>query len=402
MRILLLSQFYPPVSGGVELHVKTLAEGLLARGHDVAVGTLEGGDQTDSDVPVHLLKSTSGRMGMLFTTDRRHAPPVPDPETTLDIRRLVRAFAPDIVHAHNWLGRSFVPVAHGSRARFVVTLHDCGGACAQARRMYRGAEYCEQEGVSRCLGCAAAFFGPLKGAVTLAGNKVLRSLEAHSVDLYLAVSTATAEANRLHETGVPFEIVPNFAAEERVAHDGTRVLGMLPSHPFILQVGDVVPDKGVHVLFEAYRHLSAPPPLVLIGRISQSMRDSLPEGAIATGVWPHTLVSEAWRHSLFGTIPSLCLDACPTVTMEAMAASRPVIASARGGLTDQVADGVTGLLVPPGDPAALYEAMVRLVRDLGLRTRLGKAARRRYESTYRADVVIDRIEGLYESLLAPA
>ncbi len=163
----------------------------------------------------------------------------------------------------------------------------------------------------------------------------------------------------------------------------------------MLQVGDVVADKGVEVLFEAYRSLATPPPLVLIGRIDDERRRALPQGAIAVGPWPHDLVLEAWRRSLFGTMPSLCLDACPTVTFEAMAAGKPVVASALGGLLDQVSDGVTGLLVAPGDSAALGQAMARLASDPALVERMGAAARQRFESEFRADIVIDRIESVY-------
>ena len=149
------------------------------------------------------------------------------------------------------------------------------------------------------------------------------------------------------------------------------------------------------MLFEAYRSLATPPPLVLIGRIDDERRRSLPPGAIALGPWPHDLVLEAWRRSLFGTMPSLCLDACPTVTFEAMAHGKPVVASALGGLLDQVSDGVTGLLVAPGDPAALAQAIVHLSSDPALVERMGTAARRRFESEFLADIVIDRIESIY-------
>ena len=62
---------------------------------------------------------------------------------------------------------------------------------------------------------------------------------------------------------------------------------------------------------------------------------------------------------------------------EAMAHGRPVVASAVGGLLDLVEDGVTGLLVPPGDVAALRSALERLLADPELRARLGAAARAR-------------------------
>jgi type III pantothenate kinase len=58
-----------------------------------------------------------------------------------------------------------------------------------------------------------------------------------------------------------------------------------------------------------------------------------------------------------------------------MAYGRPVVASAVGGLLDAVEDGVTGLLVPPRDPAALRTALMRLLEDPDLRGRLGRAAR---------------------------
>jgi type III pantothenate kinase len=63
------------------------------------------------------------------------------------------------------------------------------------------------------------------------------------------------------------------------------------------------------------------------------------------------------------------------VAREAMAYGRPVVASAVGGLLDAVEDGVTGLLVPPRDPAALRAAVERLLGDAELRNRLGEAAR---------------------------
>ena len=62
-----------------------------------------------------------------------------------------------------------------------------------------------------------------------------------------------------------------------------------------------------------------------------------------------------------------------------MAYGRPVVASAVGGLVDAVEDEVTGLLVPPGDPAALRGAIERLLGDADLRGRLGAAARERAE-----------------------
>ncbi|MDR3687318.1 MAG: glycosyltransferase family 4 protein [Coriobacteriia bacterium] len=408
LRILLLAQFYPPIIGGIEVHVQTLARGLVVRGHEVAVATLataaeKPGERLDEGVHVHSLQGAVQRIGFLHATERRHAIPLADPELVGGLRRLARDFEPDVVHAHNWLGRSYVPLKREIGAPYVVSLHDSGRICTQGRMMFRGQELCTGPTFGRCLSCCAVQFGAAKGTVTYLGNRLARGAEARETDLFLPVSSAVADSNHLAADGLPFEVVPNFAedATPQLPCADPR-LAELPAEPFILQVGDVVADKGVDVLFKAYRSMPSPPPLVLIGRIAESVRTALPPGAISVGPWPHDLVLEAWRRSMFGTMPSLCLDACPTVTFEAMAAAKPVVGSALGGLLDQIVDGDTGMLVPAGDALALAQAMSRLAADAPLRKQMGAAARSRFEAEFQAGVVIDRIEAIYQRLAGAA
>ena len=78
-----------------------------------------------------------------------------------------------------------------------------------------------------------------------------------------------------------------------------------------------------------------------------------------------------------------------------MAHGRPVVASAVGGLLDLVADGETGLLVPPGQPAALRAALEWLLASADLRVRLGAAARERIRARFSWDAVLDETLELY-------
>jgi glycosyltransferase involved in cell wall biosynthesis len=87
------------------------------------------------------------------------------------------------------------------------------------------------------------------------------------------------------------------------------------------------------------------------------------------------------------------------VLLEAMAAGRPVVASSVGPIPEIVVDGVTGLLVPPGDPAALAAAIVRLLRDPDLAAAYGQAGRARVERDLRIDTMVSRTEALYDELL---
>ena len=90
------------------------------------------------------------------------------------------------------------------------------------------------------------------------------------------------------------------------------------------------------------------------------------------------------------------------VVIEAMALGRPVVGTRIGGTPEQIADGETGLLVPPGDPAAMAEALRRLLADADLRARMGAAGRQRFLARFEFGPFLARILAVYASLLPPA
>ena len=81
------------------------------------------------------------------------------------------------------------------------------------------------------------------------------------------------------------------------------------------------------------------------------------------------------------------------------AAAVPVVASATGGLLDTVVPGQTGVLVPPGDAAALARAIEVVVADRGRAVALGRAGRERAATSFTWDGIADTLAGYYESLL---
>jgi glycosyltransferase involved in cell wall biosynthesis len=406
LRILMLTQFYHPILGGIERHVRSLSTALAAHGHHVSVATLwhPGLSESEMDgaVRIYRLHGTMQRIGSLFSTDRFHAPPFPDPEVTLSLRRVIAQEQPEIVHAHNWMVHSFLPIKSWSKAKLVRTLHDCEMSCVQMRLMYMDQELCSGPETLKCLRCAAHHYGPLKGSVTLAGNRIMNPFERMGVDKFLPVSSAVAHANGLDTdplTRDKIEVIPNFVPDDvaDVPQESDARLDALPEEPFILQVGDLVPDKGIYVLLEAYQGLPSAPPLVLIGRRMPESPRELPPRVTVIESLPHNLVMQAWQRSLFATVTSLCLDASPTVTLEAMACGRAVIGSRIGGIVDQIIDEETGYLVPPGDPQALCSAMQRLVDDPDLCSQMGTAARAKVVE-FQARTVVHKIEKVYQSL----
>jgi glycosyltransferase involved in cell wall biosynthesis len=403
MRILLLTQFYPPIVGGEERHVRNLAAKLAARGHHVKVATLwyPGAPdyEMEGDVGVYRIRGSLQRLAGLFReSERRHAPPFPDPELVTALSRVVRKFNPDVVHAHNWLLASFLPLKKWSAASLVVTLHDYGLVCAKKNLMYEGA-VCEGPSLSKCWRCAGEHYGAVKGAVTTIGNFGSGYFARRTVDKFIAVSHAVARYNRLAETGVSFEVIPNFVPDDIGVLSGELdpKLQDLPGEGYILFVGDVTHVKGVDVLLKAHASLDEAPPLVLIGRRTPDIPTELPPNVHLRGPWPHDAIMHAWHRCLFGVVPSVWPEPCATVVMEGMGSGKAVIATDIGGMPDMIDAGSTGMLVTPDDVNELARAMQMLLNNPKMITDLGTAALAGVERL-KASAVVSRIESVYETV----
>jgi len=99
-----------------------------------------------------------------------------------------------------------------------------------------------------------------------------------------------------------------------------------------------------------------------------------------------------WQACDVAVVPSAeFVEACPMVPLEAMAAGKPVVATENGGLPELVVDGVTGTVVPPGDPSALARAIERYASDRDLRQQHGSAGRARVMEKFS----IERCAGEY-------
>jgi glycosyltransferase involved in cell wall biosynthesis len=135
--------------------------------------------------------------------------------------------------------------------------------------------------------------------------------------------------------------------------------------PHVLYVGRLSGEKGVGEFAEATAGL----PRVVVG--DGPLRSLVPD---AVGFVPPRELGRYYEHAAVVACPSR-REGYGVVAREAMAHGRPVVATAVGGLVDAVEDGVTGLLVPLREPAALRSAIQQLLEDADLRARLGAAAR---------------------------
>jgi glycosyltransferase involved in cell wall biosynthesis len=237
-------------------------------------------------------------------------------------------------------------------------------------------------------------------------------------------------------------VLDRFPALETKCHvvfNGTDVEHFLPSLESVmvnppaplrvLFVGRISPEKGVHLLVEAFKAVAAKFPtarLDLVGGAGSLPADflvSLSDDPLVSGLeafyrgdyFAHVagcvpehlkervtfhgnvshreLVAHYSQATLFVN-PSLS-DAFPLTVVEAMSAGLPIVASAVGGVPESVAHGVTGLLVEPNSSEALASALCRLLEDGSLRRRMALAARERASSLFSWRAIADKVTGVY-------
>ncbi|MEZ0067180.1 glycosyltransferase involved in cell wall biosynthesis [Streptacidiphilus sp. MAP12-20] len=406
MRIVQLTDFYPPTIGGVERHVETLSREFVRLGHDVTVITLQTGGLPDHEtvdgVQLVRIRSWSSAFPWLYVdASLPFHPPFPDPGALAALRTAVGAARPDIVHSHSWLWHSYEPLYRTSADSpgHVVTLHDHSLGCAKKTYQHRTG-VCTGPGLAKCLRCASAHYGVPKGMALVAGLRASRALNRR-VDAYVAVSTAVAEtSSRVLPAGKKIRVIPSMVQDdlEELAHNTPRP-DFLPDHDgYLLFVGALGRHKGLDVLLEAHRRLRHTVPLVLIGTMCRDEPDVRGPGVTVALNVATPQVMAAWRHASVAVVPSVWQEGMGRVAVEAMFAGRPVVASDIGGLKDVVEDGVTGIRVPPGDAGLLAQALDRLLDDPVLRGRMGDAGRKE-ASRFTAGVVTPQLLRVFEDVL---
>lgn len=407
MRILFAADFYAPVIGGLERQVQTLAEQFSDRHHDVAVATVWQQDlprrEQRGRIAIARLRAASTSVGAFYTepSRRRYHPPFPDPVLAAALRRQIRMFRPDIVHAHGWIAFSCAAALVGLSTPLIVTAHDHGLTCAIRTLVHKG-QVCDGPGAVKCVACAGRSYGTAKAVASVLGLRAAASLVRRKTFAIHAVSDFVAAILRrdlagMGETRSPVIVtIPNIVDPPSGTND---LVPDLPDEPYILFVGALRPHKGIHVLLDAYARLSTRPPLVLSGTASWDSPKNFPTGARVYHDVPNALVMNAWQRSMFGVVPSVGPEACPLVVIEAMSCGRALIATRVGGIPELVRDGENGYLVAPGNATELAAALSRLITDDASRERMGRAAAERSRE-YRADALVPRFESLYAEAVA--
>ena len=347
MRITLATDTYLPEVNGVTTVVATMRRGLLERGHAVQLLAPAYPDLTDDDSGIHRAPSVP-------------CPPYPAVRISwpwgAGLGAAMRRFEPDVVHAVTegpvgGLGRAY---ARRRGLPLVTSFHT-------DFPRYAG-KYLGGWAVSLTRRYLRWFHGPARATQT--PSDVTRD-ELHALGLPRAVTWGR---------GVDCRVFTPARRDER-RRVGLGAGGKL----LVLYVGRLAVEKGMDALVPAFRTVYA----AMGERTAFCVAGDGPEGervrrelpfARHLGFLDRATLADLYADADLFVFPS-ATETCGLVALEAMASGLPVIGAAAGGMRDNVREGVTGRLVPPGDAEALTRAMASVLDDDGARQAMGRAAR---------------------------
>lgn len=392
MKILLVNDYGTP-TGGAELQFLGMRERLRALGHEVRLFT-SSAQPTAAPIAADdtCLGTTSPLRALLQTAN---------PWAAQRLRAVLRQFQPDVVHVKIFLTQLsplILPLLRDVPALYHAVWYRA--VCPTGTKLLPGGAACAHAVGRACLGEGCL---PLRDWAPLMLQMGLWRRWRDVFDLVVANSAATRA--QLLDGGIgPVEVIWN----------GVRPRPMrppLPETPLLVCVGRLVHEKGIDLLLEAFATVLRRVPaarLLIIGEGPE--RQALEQQITALGLSSRvTLTGRLGREELEERCAGAWVQAVPSrwdepfgiVAAEAAMRGTAVVASGSGGLSEIVEHGRTGLLVPPGDCAALAEALLALLADRERAERLGRQAHERARTLFNEESVAEQFLERYRAIRAP-
>ena len=353
--------------GGIENHIKALAEAQVARGDDVTVLVTNTTGQTVQETANGVKVIKAARTAHLASTPFSLAMAIEAAALSADIVNLHMPFPPGDLIARGV----------GGRPSLVVTYHSDVVRQQHLLRIYRPVLEATLAHAGRIIATSRPY---------IESSPFLRRYAAKCRVVPLAVDTsrfATVDASAINRL--------------RLRWPG----------PLILSVGVLRYYKGLHILLRALPELDAT--LVIVGAGPEGPRLQARAGelriadrvAFVGRVPDEELPNYYQAADVFVLASHLRAEAFGGVLLEAMAAGLPLVTTEIGTATSEVNQhGRTGFVVPPDDPAALARALKVLLADPRLREYLGQEGRRRVLAQYTVDRLVERTEVVYQEARA--
>jgi len=396
MKILLLQDDFAPESkGGSAVVVEGVAKALVAAGHQVLVVCTtqrkeSAGEGVWQGVAVHRIYSDYHERWRAWVS-------LYNPTCVRALHSILVHWKPDVVHAHNihtHLSYASLKEAKKTGARVFLTAHDV--------MLVQYGKYDPNERWWKTVLRLRLRYNPLR-------NVCIRYY-IRFVDQVFSVSAAVERV--LREYAVPSAVLHNGIAVEAWKQSTDIKQQFITEHglmgkPILLFGGRISPAKGGSVIVEVLNCVRESVPettLLLLGKetaYTQALQKKaealgMPNALVCTGWLAGEKLQAAYWSANVVLVPSLYLDPLPTVVLEAMACSKPVVGTPLGGLPEMVVNGTTGYVVDPHNVERFAGAITSLLQDSALATKMGRAGYERVVTEFTLERHVQKLHTLYE------
>ncbi|MGF1492435.1 MAG: glycosyltransferase family 4 protein [Microcoleaceae cyanobacterium] len=370
MKILLIHDLGTP-TGGAELQMLSLRQGLRDRGHDARLFSSRAMPVADSQLQsdYSCFGTSNTRLQVLSQTI--------NPAAYWELRRVLREFDPDVVHVRMFLWQlspAILPLLQDRPCLYQTAVYKA--ICPLGTKQLPDGNPCQDPAGLDCLnnGCLT----PQSWAVLMLQRQLWQRWRS-AFDLVVTLSHAMKD--KLVAEGIaPIEVVHN-GVPERPAR------AALKQPPTVAYAGRLVAEKGVEVLLRAFAAVAVQVPeakLIIAGQGTEAERLQalaielkIAEQVSWLGHLSRQVMEQRFDAAWVQVVPSLWSEPFGNVTTEAMIRGTAVVASAVGAQPEIVKHGETGYLVPPGDTESLATALLRLLTEPQACERMGQAGRQR-------------------------
>jgi glycosyltransferase involved in cell wall biosynthesis len=296
------------------------------------------------------------------------------------LSRIIKRLRPDVIHAHDPHGIAMASLALSMASS---SLGDALPAFIAARRVdFHLKKNSFSRWKNRQVDCFIAASEAIRRMLIADGVPAERTVTVHEgIDLEHVIATPSVNVHEAFWLPHGAPVVGNIAA--LVPHKGQRHL-IEAAHIVVQQI----PDARFVILGE--------------GELREHLEKQVREHRLEK----HVLLP-GFRVDVLGCLKGFDLFAMSSITeglgtslLDAMACSRPIVATSAGGIPEVVEDGVNGLLVPPRDHHAMAQAIVRLLGDRPLRTRMGEAGLARLREQFTVERMVAATAALYERIVS--
>ncbi len=404
MKVLLISEYFPPFSkGGGEISAYLLAKNL-AKKIDISILTsyFHGSKRYEvkDNIKIYRRLKTGKNPGSVLGNINRML--YFENSLKKELIKICRKENFDIIHCLNMTSLSVIDLKKKIKGKFVAHINSPLVMCPKGDLIYNDKAcpgFCSYKKFSRCV-YISYDIGKTKNNFLIRRNPIIKKIlynnylkklnRIKKFDACFAISSFLK--NNLIDYNKKVFVVPNIVDIKKFSKLKNN------DNEFILYIGDYKISKGPHVLLEALKGTNHKAEFYGEGPLKKYLLKYKTKNVKIHDKVSYNKILNLYENASIIVFPSIWPEPFGRIAIEAMAAGKPIIASNIGGIKDIVDNNKNGIMVMPGNFIELKKAIVRLMENKKLRKKLGKEGRKKAKKEFNGKKISGKVIKLYKKI----